>query len=74
MVFLTLQKTYGLDDCLPSRPDTSLERNMMEKLAREEKPKLTAYLLHLDEWYDVGTLEQLINANIKIVSRKGGGK
>jgi NDP-sugar pyrophosphorylase family protein len=63
-----------LDDYLPRRPDISLERDMMEKMAREERPRLAAYLLHLDEWYDVGTLEQLINVNIKIVSRKGGGK
>jgi hypothetical protein len=47
---------------------------MLIKLAREEKPALAAYLLDLDQWYDVGTLEQLINVNIKIVSRKGGGK
>ncbi len=39
-----------------------------------EKPKLAAYLIHLDEWYDVGTLEQVSNVNIKTVSRKGEGK
>jgi len=63
-----------LDEYLPRQPDTSLERNMLVKLAGEEKPALAAYLLDLDQWYDVGTLEQLINVNIKIVSRKGGGK
>ncbi len=63
-----------LEEYLPRRPNTSLERNVMEKLAAAEKPGLAAYLLHLDEWYDVGTLEQLVNVNIRVVSRRGGGK
>ncbi|MGB2827404.1 MAG: hypothetical protein WBC50_04315, partial [Dehalococcoidales bacterium] len=59
------------DKFLPRQPDTSLERNLMEQLAREEKPMLAAYLLDLDAWFDVGTLEQLINTNIFIASKKG---
>jgi len=60
-----------IDAYLPRKPDTSLERNLMERLAREEKPMLAAYLLELDAWFDVGTLEQLINTNIFIASKKG---
>ena len=60
-----------IDAYLPRKPDTSLERNLMERLAGEEKPMLAAYLLELDAWFDVGTLEQLINTNIFIASKKG---
>jgi NDP-sugar pyrophosphorylase family protein len=59
-----------IDRYLPKRPDTSLEKNLTEQLAREEKPMVAAYLLDLDAWFDVGTLEQLIQANIFIASRK----
>ena len=60
----------NIDKFLPGQPDISLERNLMEQLAREEKPMLAAYLLDLDAWFDVGTLEQLINTNIFIASKK----
>ena len=62
-----------IDEFLPYQPGTSLERNLMERLAKEEKPMLAAYLLDLQDWFDVGTLEQLINVNIHIASRKGVG-
>jgi len=62
-----------IDEFLPYQPGTSLERNLMERLAKEEKPMLAAYLLDLRDWFDVGTLEQLINVNIHIASRKGVG-
>jgi NDP-sugar pyrophosphorylase family protein len=61
----------NIDEFLPNKPGTSLERNLMERIAREEKPMLAAYLLDLCAWFDVGTLEQLINVNIYIASRKG---
>jgi len=60
-----------LDEFLPEKPGTSLERNVMEWLVKREKPMLAAYLLDLQDWFDVGTLEQLINVNIYIASRKG---
>ncbi len=63
-----------IDEFLPDRPDTSLERNLMERLAGEEKPVLAAYLLDLDAWFDVGTLNQLIDVNIYIASRKGAAR
>jgi NDP-sugar pyrophosphorylase family protein len=62
----------GLDEFLPEKPGTSLERNVMERLAREERPMLAGYLLDLCAWFDVGTLEQLIKVNIYIASQKGG--
>jgi len=62
----------SLDEFLPEKPGTSLERNVMERLTREAKPRLAAYLLDLYAWFDVGTLDQLINVNIYIASRKGG--
>ena len=61
----------NLDKFLPGKPDTGLERNLIERLAREEKPMVAAYLLNLDAWFDVGTLEQLVQANILIASKKG---
>jgi len=61
----------NLDKFLPGKPDTGLERNLIERLAREEKPMVAAYLLNLDAWFDVGTLEQLVQANILIASEKG---
>ena len=61
----------NIDEFLPEKPGTSLERNLMERLAKEEKPMLAAYLLDLQDWFDVGTLEQLISVNIYIASRKG---
>ena len=59
-----------IDAYLPRKPDTSLERNLTERLAGEEKPMLAAYLLELDAWFDVGTLEQLIQTNIFVASKK----
>ena len=59
-----------IDKYLPKRPDTSLERNLTEQLVRREKPMIAAYLLALDAWFDVGTLEQLVQANIFIASKK----
>lgn len=58
------------DKFLPQKPDTSLERNLFEPLARQENPVLAAYLLDLEAWFDVGTLEQLIKANIFIATKK----
>jgi NDP-sugar pyrophosphorylase family protein len=63
----------NIDEFLPEKPGTSLERNLMERLAKEEKPMLAAYLLDLCAWFDVGTLEQLINVNIYIASGKEKG-
>lgn len=60
-----------IDEYLPRKPDTSLEKNLTERLVREEKPMVAAYMLDLDAWFDVGTLEQLINTNIFIASKKG---
>ena len=60
----------NLDKFLPGQPDTGLERNLIERLAEEEKPMVAAYLLNLDAWFDVGTLEQLVQANILIASKK----
>ena len=62
-----------LDEFLPEKLGTSLERNVMEWLVKREKPMLAAYLLDLQDWFDVGTLEQLINVNIYIASKKGAG-
>jgi len=59
-----------VDAYLPQKPDTSLERNLIERLAREEKPMVAAYLLELEAWFDVGTLEQLIQTNIFVASKK----
>ena len=59
----------NLDEFLPNKPNTSLERNLIERLAKEKKSILAAYLLDLCAWFDVGTLEQLIEVNAYIASR-----
>ena len=71
-VFDTRFLLANIDELLPSEPDTSLERNLIERLAREEKPMLAAYILELDAWFDVGTLEQLIQTNIFVCRKKEG--
>ena len=58
------------DKFLPRKPDTSFERNFIEVLAGQKKPMLAAYVLDLDAWFDVGTLEQLIKTNVFIATRK----
>ena len=60
-----------LDDFLPEQPRTNLEKTLLEQLAREKQSRLAAYLLNLAAWFDVGTLEQLVGANIYIASLKG---
>lgn len=60
----------NIDEFLSNKPNTSLERNLIEQLVKEEKPMLAAYLLNLCAWFDVGTLEQLIEVNAYIASRK----
>jgi len=59
----------NIDEFLPNKPNTSLEKNLMERLAKEERPMLAAYLLDLCAWFDVGTLEQLIEVNTYIASQ-----
>lgn len=61
----------NIDEFLPHKPNTNLEKTLLERLAKEEKPRLAAYLLDLCAWFDVGTLEQLIDVNLYIASRKG---
>ncbi len=61
----------NIDEFLPGKPNTSLERNLLERVAKDRKPRLAAYLLELDTWFDVGTLEQLIGVNIYVASKKG---
>lgn len=58
------------DKFLPRKPETSFERNLAKMLDRQEKPLLAAYILGLDAWFDVGTLEQLIKTNVFIATRK----
>ena len=61
----------NIDEFLPYKPNTNLEKTLLERLAKEEKPRLAAYLLDLYAWFDVGTLEQLIDVNLYIASKKG---
>lgn len=61
----------NIDQFLPCKPNTNLEKTLLEQLAKDRKPRLAAYLLDLCAWFDVGTLEQLIDVNLYIASRKG---
>lgn len=60
-----------LDQFLPERPDTNLEKTLIEQLAKDKSPRLAAYLLDLHAWFDVGTLEQLVDVNFYVTSMKG---
>ncbi len=55
-----------LDKYLPDKPETYLERTLLSQLAAERKPHLAGYPLDLYRWFDVGTLEQLVEVNICI--------
>jgi len=61
----------NIDEFLPYKPNTNLERTLLERLAKDKKPRLAAYLLDLCAWFDVGTSEQLIDVNLYIASKKG---
>lgn len=61
----------NIEEFLPYKPNTNLEKTLLERLAKEEKLRLAAYLLDLYAWFDVGTLEQLIDVNLYIASKKG---
>jgi NDP-sugar pyrophosphorylase family protein len=61
----------NIDELLPDKPSTNLEKTLLERLTIEKQPRLAAYLLDLCSWFDVGTLEQLIDVNVYIASRKG---
>jgi len=63
----------NIDEFLPCRPSTNLEKTLLERLANAEKPRLAAYILDCYAWFDVGTLEQLVQANVYIALRKGVG-
>lgn len=60
-----------LDQFLPERPGTNLEKTLIEQLAKDKSPRLAAYLLDLHAWFDVGTLEQLVDVNFYVTSMKG---
>ncbi|MFC2041044.1 exonuclease subunit SbcD [Chloroflexota bacterium] len=60
-----------IDEFLPEKPNTDLAKTLLERLAKENKPRLAAYFLDLCAWFDVGTLEQLIDANLYVASQRG---
>ena len=60
----------NIKEFLPDKPNTDLSKILLERLAKEEKPRLAAYLLDLHAWFDVGMLEQLIDVNIYVASGK----
>ncbi len=61
-----------IDEFLPDKPNTNLEKTLLGQLAAGENSRLAAYILDLYGWFDVGTLEQLINVNINVASKRGG--
>jgi NDP-sugar pyrophosphorylase family protein len=63
--FLANQASY-----LPEGPNVSLERMMYQKLAGTDIPRLAAFKLDLEQWFDVGSLDQLVEASIFIASRR----
>lgn len=75
-----MDKNYifsNIDRLLPDKPKTRLERTVLETLANEtakdeKNPKLAGFLLDLFGWFDVGTLEQLIDVSVYIANKSGG--
>lgn len=75
-----MDKNYvfsNIDSLLPDKPKTRLERTVLETLANEtakdpKNPKLAGFLLNLFGWFDVGTLEQLIDVSVYIANKAGG--
>jgi NDP-sugar pyrophosphorylase family protein len=75
-----MDKNYIFSDIehlLPDKPKTKLERTLLERLANEtaanpKNPKLAGFLLNLFGWFDVGTLEQLIDVSVNIANKVGG--
>ena len=63
----------NIDKFLPYKTNINLETTLLEQLVKEDDPRLAAYLLDLKSWFDVGTLEQLVDVNVLIASRKGVG-
>lgn len=59
------------DELLPRKPGTNLEKTLLEPLSREVEAKLAGYMLDLHAWFDVGTLQQLVDANVYVASQKG---
>lgn len=57
-----------LDEVLPEQPNTVLEKTLLERLANSGKHQLAGYPLDLEAWYDIGTLHQIIDANIRILT------
>ena len=55
-----------LDTYLPGKKGTNLEKTLLSSLASEMGSRLAAYVLNLYRWFDVGTTEQLVEANICI--------
>ncbi|MFC2047253.1 NDP-sugar synthase [Chloroflexota bacterium] len=62
----------NIDRLLPDKPNTDLSKTLLEHLAKDKRPKLAAYLLDLHAWFDVGMLEELVDVNIYVASRKRG--
>lgn len=59
----------NIDEFLPYKPNTDLARTLLERLMIDNELRLAAYLLDLYAWFDVGTLEQLIDANLYVASK-----
>jgi NDP-sugar pyrophosphorylase family protein len=67
----------NINELLPDKPKTKLEKTVLERLATDteknmKRPKLAAYILKLFGWFDVGTLEQLIDVSMYVANKKGG--
>lgn len=60
-----------VDELLPRKPGTDLERTLLEPMANQAEAKLAGYTLDLHTWFDVGTLHQLVGANMYVASQKG---
>ncbi|MFP4642344.1 MAG: NDP-sugar synthase [Dehalococcoidia bacterium] len=63
----------NLDEFLPEKPGTNLEKTLLERLASEEQSRLAGYPLDLEAWFDVGTLEQLVEVS-RFIARGGLGE
>lgn len=62
------------DEFLPQQPGTDLSRSLLPKLACADNPRLAAYRLGLEAWFDIGTPEQLLDANRYVATVVSDGR
>ncbi len=59
----------NLDKHLPRQAGTSLEKTLLSPLATAKDARLAACVLNLQQWFDIGTLKQLVATNVYVAGQ-----